>query len=264
VEIVAPTLSGRDRLVVLAGLAGVSALAWICLLLDASRMHGMAMGDPRMLMAMKPWAIADFVMNFLMWVVMMAAMMLPSVAAAVLVYAAVLGRLSPQQPHALSVAAFVLGYLLVWTAFSLGATVLQWGLDRVALLSPMLVVSSPYLGGALLIAAGLYQITPLKRACLDHCQSPLTYLAQHWAHGMSGALRMGSGHGLYCIGCCWAIMGLLFVGGIMNLLWVAAIAVFILLEKLALLGGRVGLWLSGGAAAASGLAMIVLAVYRSV
>jgi predicted metal-binding membrane protein len=146
VEIVAPTLSGRDRLVVLAGLAGVSGLAWICLLLDASRMHGMAMGDPRMLMAMKPWASADFVMK-LMWVVMMAAMMLPSVAAAVLVYAAVLGRLSPQQPHALSVAAFVLAYLLVWTAFSLGATVLQWGLDRVALLSPMLVVSSPTSAG---------------------------------------------------------------------------------------------------------------------
>jgi predicted metal-binding membrane protein len=249
--------------VVLAGLAGVSTLAWVYLLLDVSRMHGMAMADPRMLMAMKPWAVSDFVMMFLMWAVMMAAMMLPSVAAAVLVYAAVLGRLSPQQPHARSVAAFVLGYLLVWTAFSLGATVLQWGLDRVALLSSTLVVSSPYLGGTLLIAAGLYQITPLKRACLEHCQSPLTYLAQHWAHGVSGALRVGSGHGLYCIGCCWAIMGLLFVGGIMNLLWVAAIAVFILLEKLALLGGRVGLWLSGGAAIASGLAMIVLAIYRS-
>jgi len=263
VEALAPPLSSRDRLIVLTGLAGVSALAWGYLLLDASRMHGMAMADPRTLMAMKPWTVADFVIMFLMWTVMTAGMMLPSVAAAVLVYAAVLRRLSPQQPHARSVAAFVLGYLLVWTAFSLAATVLQWSFDHLALLSPMLVVSSPYLGGALLIAAGVYQITPLKRACLEHCQSPLTYLAQHWAHGVAGALRMGSGHGLYCIGCCWAIMGLLFVGGIMNLLWVAAIAIFILLEKLALLGGRAGVWVSGGAAVASGLAMIVLAAYRS-
>jgi predicted metal-binding membrane protein len=261
VEGVAQALVGRDRLVILGGLAGVSALAWGYLLFDASRMHGIAMGDPGMLMAIKPWTAVDLVLTFLMWAVMMAAMMLPSVTAAVLVYAAILRRISPQQPHTRSVVALVLGYLLAWTGFSVGATALQWGLDRLAVLSPMLVLSSPFVGGALLIAAGIYQITPLKSACLEHCQNPLTYLAQNWAHGVSGALGMGSRHGLYCVGCCWAIMGLLFVGGVMNLLWVAAIAIFVLLEKLALLGGRLGQWVTAVLAAASGLAMITLAVF---
>ena len=263
-EATAPVLSWRNRVVVLAGLAGVAGLAWTYLLFDSGRMHGATMGDPAVVMAMRPWAALDFLLMFLMWTVMMAAMMLPSVAAAVLVYAAVLRRIAPQQPHARSVALFVFGYLLAWTMFSLTATCLQWGLDRLALLSTMVVATSPIIGGALLIAAGLYQLTPVKRACLKHCRAPLTYLAQHWAHGMSGALRMGSQHGLYCIGCCWAIMLLLFVGGVMNLLWVAAIAVFVLLEKLAPLGGRTGLWLSSSAAIVSGVTMMVLAIYLSV
>ena len=263
-EVAAPALSLRDRVMVLGGLAGVAGLAWAYLLFDTGRMQGMAMGDPMVMMAMRPWAGADLLLTFLMWTVMMAAMMLPSVAAAVLLYAAVLRRVAPKQPHARSVAVFVVGYLLVWTVFGFAATGLQWGLDHLALLSPMIVVSSPIVGGTLLIAAGLYQLTPIKQACLKHCRAPLTYLAQHWAYGIGGALRMGSLHGLYCLGCCWAIMLLLFVGGVMNVLWVAVIAIFVLLEKLAPLGGRAGLWLTSSAAVLSGVAMMVLGFHHSV
>lgn len=255
----APSLSLRDRLAVVVGLTGVAILAWAYLLFDASRMDGMAMAYPGAVMAMKPWFIVDLLLLFLMWAVMMVAMMLPSVAATVLIYAAILRRISPQQRVARSTVVFVLGYVSAWTAFSVVAVGLQWGLDRLALLSPLMVASSPILGGALLIAAGIYQFSPIKDACLKHCRTPLTYLAQHWRHGFGGALRMGLQHGLYCIGCCWAIMLLLFVGGVMNLLWVAALAVFVLLEKLAPLGGRAGRWLSGLAAVTSGLAIMLVA-----
>lgn len=252
-------LSRRNQAAVLGALAAVSVLAWIYLLYDAARIRGMAMGDPGMVMAMKPWTMIDLVFLFVMWAVMMVAMMLPSAAAAILTYGAIVRRISPQQPAARSIAMFVLGYLLTWTAFSLAATVLQWGLDHLALLSPMMVVSSPFLGGALLIAAGLYQFSEVKDVCLKHCQTPLIYLAQNWRQGAIGALRLGLSHGLYCVGCCWAVMGLLFVGGVMNLLWIAAIAIFVLLEKLAPFGGRIGRAFSGTVAIAAGLAMIVTA-----
>jgi predicted metal-binding membrane protein len=252
-------LSVRDRIAVLVGLAGVAGSAWIYLLFDAARMHGMAMGDPVAATAMKPWTALDLSLLFLTWAVMMVAMMLPSVAAAVLTFAAISQRIAPRRPAARSVVSFVVGYLAVWTGFSLVATGLQWVLDRLVLLSPTMVASSPVLGGALLTIAGLYQLSPLKSACLEHCQNPLAYLAQHWRHGVVGALRMGLQHGLYCVGCCWAIMGLLFVGGVMNLLWVAALSMFVLLEKLALAGGGAGRWFSGLAAVAAGIAMMAMA-----
>jgi predicted metal-binding membrane protein len=137
---------------------------------------------------------------------------------------------------------FVAGYLTVWALFSVAATGVQNGLDRLALLSPSMVSASPYLGGALLIVAGLYELTALKDACLAHCRAPAHFISQHWRGGATGAFRMGLGLGSYCLGCCWVLMGLLFVGGVMNLLWIAALAVFILLEKtlpFAKTGGRV-------------------------
>jgi predicted metal-binding membrane protein len=253
-----PHLATRDRLVVLPGLGAVGVLAWIYLFLEAARMQAMTMADVGTVMVMKPWNATDLLLLFLMWVVMMVAMMLPSVSTTVLTYAAVVRRISPQQPAGKSTAGFVGDYVLAWALFSVLATGLQWGLERLALLSPAMVNASPVFGGLVLIAAGLYQWSPFKQVCLTHCQAPLTYLAQHWRQGAGGAVCMGLHHGLYCIGCCWALMALLFVGGVMNRLWVAAIAFFVLLEKLALLGGRTGLRLSGLAAVAVGIAFIVV------
>ena len=252
-------LAARFRVPVLAGLAGITALAWIFLLNDAARMEGLAMGEPVAIMAMKPWDGYDLLVLFLMWSVMMAAMMVPSVTPAVLIYGTLVRRMTPDQPASLCVGLFLLGYLADWTAFSLGAAGLQWGLDRWALLSPMMVSISPYLGGGLLIAAGVYQWTPVKEACLKHCKAPLHFLAQYWRPGVGGAFRMGLHHGLYCIGCCWVIMGLLFVGGVMNLLWVAALSIFVLLEKLVPLGSRLGRGLSGMAAVTAGVGFMALA-----
>ena len=253
------SLAARYRMPVLAGLAGVTALAWIYLLNDAARMDAVSMGDPAATMAMKPWGWADFPLLFLMWSVMMTAMMVPSVTPAVLIYATLVRRMTPDQPALLLVGLFLLGYLADWTAFSLSAVGLQWGLDRWALLSPMMVSNSPYLGGGLLIAAGVYQWTPVKESCLKHCKAPLTFLAQHWRPGAGGAFRMGLHHGLYCIGCCWVIMGLLFVGGVMNLLWVAALSIFVLLEKLVPLDNRLGRGLSGLSAVTAGVLFMAMA-----
>ncbi len=259
-----PHLTAQDRLAVLAGLGAVVVLAWIYLFLEAAQMQNMTMADAGAAMAMKPWNEIDLLLLFLMWAVMMVAMMLPSVSSATLIYAAVVRRISPQQSAGRSTVGFVFGYVLAWTLFSVLATGLQWGLERLALLSPAMVSTSPVFGGLLLIVAGLYQWSPLKEVCLKHCQAPLTYLAQHWRQGEGGAVLMGLHHGLYCIGCCWALMALLFVGGVMNLLWIAAIAFFVLLEKLALPGGRVGLWLSGLTAVAVGVAFIVVGLSRLV
>ncbi|MBI4082374.1 MAG: DUF2182 domain-containing protein [Candidatus Lambdaproteobacteria bacterium] len=254
-----PPLATRDRLVVLAGLVGVAGIAWVYLLRDAARMQAMASADPAAAMAMKPWGAADLLLTFGMWAVMMVAMMLPSAVPAVLIYAAVVRRTAPRQPFVPSVGLFVMGYLAAWSGFSLAATGLTWALERLALLSPMLVATSPFLGGALLIVAGLYQWSPLKGACLSHCQAPFAFLAQHWRQGVGGAAPMGLHHGAYCIGCCWALMGLLFLGGVMNLLWVAALAVLILLEKLPAVGRREVRLTSGLAAVAAGVAVIVMA-----
>ena len=127
---------------------------------------------------------------------------------------------------------FILGYVAVWAAFSALATAAQWALDQATLLSPMMAARSSALAGALLIAAGLYQLTPLKYACLRHCRSPLDFVMTQWREGRAGALAMGLRHGAYCVGCCWVLMLLLFVGGVMNLVWIAALAAIVLFEKL--------------------------------
>jgi predicted metal-binding membrane protein len=236
--------------VVLTGLTGIVGLAWVYLYLSAIEMDTM--------MALKPWSGLDFTLMFLMWATMMAAMMVPSVTPVVLLYAAVLRKIAPQQPYGVSVSAFFLGYVIVWSIFSLGATTLQWLLEQLALLSPMMTSSTFVFGGLLLMAAGVYQWTPAKDACLQHCRTPLEFIARSWRVGPGGALQMGTVHGFYCIGCCWALMGLLFVGGVMNLLWVAVIAVFVLLEKVAAMGTVFGRQLSGLGLVITGILFIVL------
>jgi predicted metal-binding membrane protein len=244
----APPLPGRDRLAILSALAGVTALAWDYLIVLARGIDGMQAMDSAPMLGLRPWSALEFALMFAMWAVMMVGMMVPSAAPTALVYAAVARKAAREGTPVAPTAAFVSGYVVTWTLFSLGATLLQWALERAALLSSMMVSTSPALGASLLIGAGLYQLTPYKNACLRHCRMPMHFIAEHWRPGTAGAFRMGLEHGAFCLGCCWLLMGLLFLGGVMNLLWIAAITLFVLLEKLLPLGD------SGGRVA--GLAMI--------
>ncbi len=222
----------RDRLIVLLGLAVIAMLAWAYTVHEAWEMNTMDI-ETCMGLSAKSWGLTDLTLLFLMWTVMMAAMMIPSVSQMVLLYA----RTMRMRGHGGGVVkltgVFVLGYLTSWTGFSLLAALAQWGLHEAALISPMMVSTSHLLGGAILIAAGVFQWTPLKHACLSHCRSPLGFLMTEWREGTRGAFVMGLRHGTYCVGCCWLLMAVLFVTGVMNLLWVAIIAAFVLIEKLA-------------------------------
>jgi predicted metal-binding membrane protein len=184
-----------------------------------------------------PWSAGALGSAFVMWTVMMAVMMLPSALPIVRLVAASNRRAVADGAADTPPALFVAGYLVTWTGFSALATTLQALLRSLALLTNALSMRDPRLGGAILIIAGAWQFTPWKGGCLDHCQNPLSFLLLHWREGARGALVMGVRHGLFCVGCCWALMLVLFVVGVMNLWWVAALAVFIVLEKLAL-GGR--------------------------
>src|SRR5918998_2214606 len=238
---VAETVLRRDRIVVLSGLALITALAWAYVSSLASDMQNVEM-TPEMAMPQmqEAWGATDFALTFVMWAVMMVAMMTPSAAPMILMFAGVNRRRQKQQVPYVLTSVFLLGYLAVWAAFSVLATAAQWGLHAVSLLSPMMVSTSPVLGGILLFTAGVYQWTPLKHACLSKCRSPLGFVLNEWREGRWGALLMGLKHGGYCTGCCWSLMTLLFVAGVMNLLWVAAIAGFVLLEKVAPAGDRWG------------------------
>jgi len=236
-------LLARDRLVIIAGLATLTAAGWAYLLWLVYGGADMAlMGMP----LDERWTAVEVSFAFVMWTVMMVAMMLPSAAPVVLLFAALerrSGRLG-------RTAAFVAGYLVLWSAFSAVATALQWALQLLAVTN----AAGPALGlfGAALVgAAGLYQLTPLKRACLAYCRSPVDAIAGHWRPGRFGAFQMGASHGLYCLGCCWLLMGLLFVSGVMNLLWVALLALLVLAEKLMPAGARLARW--------SGVALLGLA-----
>ena len=185
-----------------------------------------------------PWASADFFFTFTMWTVMMIGMMTPSATPVLLVFAASHVRRA-ERGVPVAVGAFGLGYIGVWAGFSAIATLAQWALHQTALLSPLMATTSPRLAAALVIAAGIYQLTPLKRACLTHCQTPMGFLMSHWRDGTAGAFRMGLQHGLYCVGCCWVLMCVLFAVGVMNLGWVAVLSAFILFEKLGLGGNSI-------------------------
>lgn len=226
----------RDRVLVLGGLLLIAGAAWAYMVYLAWEMGQMDRAAP----LMHGWGPVELAMLFLMWAVMMVAMMLPSAAPMILMFARVNWKRRAQERPFVPTSVFLLGYLAVWTAFSALATIVQWGLHAAALLSPMMVSTSPILGGVLLVTAGLYQWAPLKHACLYQCRSPLGFLSSEWREGTRGAFVMGVRHGWYCTGCCWSLMALLFVLGVMNLLWVAAIAAFVLLEKVVPAGAWVG------------------------
>ena len=219
----------RDRTVVLVGIASISLLAWAYMTYLAWDMGQMKMEVA--MPQMKMWGFLELFLLFLMWAIMMVAMMVPSAAPMILTFATINRKRKEREDPFVPTAVFLLGYLVIWTGFSLVATFAQWGLHTVALLSPMMVSTSPIFGGVLLIAAGIFQWTPLKHNCIKYCRSPFGFLTTYWREGNSGALLMGVRHGGYCLGCCWALMSLLFVVGVMNLIWIATIAVFVLIEK---------------------------------
>lgn len=217
----------------------MSAVAWIYLIRMAAMMDTMPMTAME---AMQPrsWTAQDFWLMFVMWAVMMVGMMVPTAIPMTLIYAAVAKKAASQFTPLPPTAIFVAGYVAMWTAFSAVATLAQWGLDQAALLTPMMVSASSTLGASLLIVAGLYQLSPFKNACLDHCRAPVHFISERWKPGAAGAFKMGVEHGAYCLGCCWALMGLLFVGGVMSLAWIAAITLFVLAEKVLPFGVRSG------------------------
>ncbi|HEY5870312.1 MAG TPA: DUF2182 domain-containing protein [Candidatus Tectomicrobia bacterium] len=255
----------RDRLMVIWGVFTVVVLAWMYLLLGA----GMGMNAGEMSMPHRPgqaaseqpmsgahgemphttglgdmmhqahmammrpavWTPGYAVMMGVMWWVMMIAMMLPSASPMLLLFARVNRAQKAQEAPFVPTSVFAAGYLVVWGAFSLVATSLQWGLEQLGLLSTMMASTSALFGGVLLMAAGVYQLTPFKHACLRHCRNPFQFVTHHWRTGTRGAFRMGIEHGAFCLGCCWLLMGLLFVGGVMNLYWIVGLALVVLLEK---------------------------------
>src|SRR5262245_1012706 len=240
------TVLRRDRLVVGGALAVMAALAWGYVLwlatgMDMSGFRMIPAGIGIMAPASAPWQTIEFLFVFAMWAVMMVGMMAPSAAPMILMYARV-GRqaVSAGKPFA-ATGWFAAGYFLTWFGFSLAATFVQWRLEQAALLDSRMASASGVLGGIVLIAAGIYQWTPLKDVCLAQCQSPLQFLMRHggFRGDVPGCLLLGFRHGSYCIGCCWVLMALLFVGGVMNVLWIALLALLVLLEKLTAVGRSV-------------------------
>ena len=225
------TVLRRERLIIGGCLAAMVVLAWLYLLHAKTAMPDMDM--PGMVMLdLQKWGPSTALLLFVMWAVMMVAMMVPSAAPMILAFLTVNQRRQAADRPFVPVAVFILGYLAVWTAFSAVATLAEWELHRAAMLSTTMTATSTALNGGLLIAAGVFQWTPLKRACLKGCRSPLSFLMSEWRDGTAGAFVMGLRHGAYCVGCCWFLMALLFVAGVMNLLWVAVIALFVLAEKI--------------------------------
>lgn len=216
-----------------AGIALVAALSWAYIFYMVWGMENMDLSADSILMPrMIAWHGADLLLVFIMWAIMMAAMMLPAAAPLLLLLAKINhARYSPRRA-AFATGVAGLGYLAAWTGFSLLATLAHWGLLEARLVSPMMDSSSPLLSGALLVAAGAYQFTPLKHACLWRCRSPLSVLLNQWREGYLGAFRMGLRQGVYCTGCCWLLMTLLFAFGVMNLIWIAALSLLVLLEKI--------------------------------
>jgi predicted metal-binding membrane protein len=226
----------HDRHVILAAVAGITLLAWGYMIYEAWAMYetgvcccaGMKMSGPDT----SPWSASTLFPLFLMWTEMMVAMMLLSATPMILAFAMVQRNQRVEELPFIPTGIFLLGYLAVWTVFSALAAIAQWVLHGMALLSPMMVGTSPILGGALLIAAGIFQWLPTKYSCLAQCHSPRNFLANGWSDGNRGAFLMGLKHGQYCLGCCWALMTVLFVAGVMNIWWIAVLTLFVLAEKL--------------------------------
>ena len=250
------SLPPRDFLVIVSALGVVTVLAWVYLVDMARDMDAMDMSA----MGRMAWTPEYFTAMLIMWVIMMVGMMVPSAIPMVLIYAAI-GRKAAREGSSLAPTGFfATGYILVWSIFSVGATIAQWALDRAALLTPMMMSNSAVFGGLLLLGAGLYQLTPVKTACLRHCRSPAQFLAHSWKQGCAGAVRMGLEHGVYCMGCCWILMCLLFFGGVMSIWWIGGLTLYVLLEKVVpfgVLGGRI----VGVLAACWGISLLVSTLF---
>ena len=226
-------LAATDKLVVGCGLAVVCGLAWTAMAWQAgAMMPADTSGEAVVAMAGLPAALVDFVLIYLMWVVMMVAMMLPGASPMIAVFAAINRRRREEGSPWVRTAVFLLGYLVAWSVFSAAAAAVQMMLDDSGLLTPMMASASTALSATLFAAAGLYQWTPLKDVCLKRCRSPIGFVLSEWRDGPVGAVVMGFRHGLYCVGCCAAIMGLLFAVAVMDLRWVATITVLVTMEKL--------------------------------
>ncbi|MGC3875330.1 DUF2182 domain-containing protein [Halomonas sp. GXIMD04776] len=252
----------RERHVALAGLLAMATLAWLYLGFEAQRMDAMMgeMAGPGVAEASDgAWSVGPLLLTFVMWTLMMVAMMLPSAAPAILLYGSMTRKSRENASGLPSAWIFAMGYLAVWTAFSLAATVLQAAFETWRLLTPAMSSASTLLSGGLLIAAGIYQWLPFKRACLEKCRAPLQFFLFHWQPGTRGAFWMGGEHGMFCVGCCWALMLLLFTAGVMNLPWVALIAAFVLVEKLAPGGELIGR-VTGVALGIVGIALILSSI----
>jgi predicted metal-binding membrane protein len=238
------SISRRERWIIAAALAVIAAVAWIWMIDEARGMNTSGvcecLGAQMRGNIGAGWSAGSLVPLFLMWTGMMVAMMLPSATPMILTFAAVSRNRRRQERPYVPVTIFVAGYVAIWTGFSVLAAFAQWLLHRQALLSPAMASRSAWLGGILLLAAGVFQFTPLKHACLTQCRAPFDFIMTHWREGAGGAFRMGVEHGLFCAGCCWALMSLLFVAGVMNILWIAALSLIVGLEKLL----PRGLWLS--------------------
>lgn len=237
----------RRSLAVLAATAALTAIAWVDLAWMAA--------DPSMRAAPPTWTAGYAIAMLAMWAVMMAAMMVPSAAPTIFLFAAL--RRHGGGPAARDTAFFVAGYVLAWSAFSAAATAAQWALASTSLLDDAMAAATPKLAGALLLVAGLYQFSRFKDACLSHCRTPAHFLVERRRGGPWGSLAMGAEHGAYCVGCCGALMALLFAFGVMNLLWVVALSAFVIAEKL-LPRGRIFGRISGGALAGAGIAFLLL------
>lgn len=275
----------RDRTITLAGLTALCTLAWLYILMGAgldmsawemtrftlfphrqigngaATMSAMDVGVMAAAPTPMTWSLATWALMIAMWWTMMIAMMAPSAAPTILLYARVhrhalsrgqgQGKLAPT-------GAFAAGYILVWLGFAIAAAALHWALERNGIVSAMLMGSrSRWLSGVVLIAAGLYQLSPLKNVCLSHCRAPAPFLSRHWRPHAFGALRLGAMHGAYCVGCCALLMALLFVGGVMNLIWIAALAFLVLIEKLLPQGRWVG-WGAGSVLIIWGIATLMV------
>jgi predicted metal-binding membrane protein len=257
--LVAEAILRKERLIVGGCLTVMTLIAWWYLFHTRAAMSNMNMPGMDMSGMIMPesqqWGTMGVLLLFVMWAVMMVAMMVPSAAPMVLAFLDVNQRRQAAGRQFVPVGIFLAGYLAIWTAYSAVATLAQWGLHKAALLSPAMAATSPVLNGGLLIVAGIFQWTPLKHMCLKGCRSPLSFLMSEWRDGKAGAFLMGLRHGSYCAGCCWVLMALLFVAGVMNLLWVALIALFVLAEKSLPRGDLLGN-VAGVALVAAGVGLI--------
>jgi predicted metal-binding membrane protein len=241
----------HERVVTATLIVLIPLVCWAWIALMARDMYGDMLGASAWMMT-ADWDVPHLLLLWAMWAVMMTAMMLPSAAPLVLLYAGAL-RSSGDVHVARKMYAIAAGYVLVWVLFSVAATIVQRVLSTMLVLTPMMEPATPVAAAILLAVAGLYQVTPLKRACLRVCRSPLSYLLQHWRSGTFGAFRLGAQHGTYCVGCCWALMLLLFAGGVMNLVVIVVLTLWVLAEKFAPLGEQT--------ARVSGVALLAVALW---